>query len=106
MIVAGTAAVAMDVAASMRASLRRVTFMSSLYELRARRLTRLQRFESGLLHYRARRVLAGPQFELPRRLFQKHLEPADYLRSLALRLADQRGFERIVDHVEHQFGGN
>jgi hypothetical protein len=65
-----------------------------------------ERFQCGFLHHCARGGLAGPDFELARGLLQKHFEPLDHFSALVLRSTNQLGFERIVDHVEHQFRGD
>src|SRR5579862_3142317 len=52
-------------------------------------------------HLRFRSGLAGPDFELARSLLDKHLKTANYWNTFGSRQREQRCFERVVDHVEH-----
>ena len=58
----------------------------------------------GLLHHGARRLFAGPGFELPHRLLDEHLHARDHGLALLPRAPRQLGLQRIVDHVEDHLG--
>src|SRR5258706_7921328 len=66
----------------------------------------LEGFESRFLHGGARGRFAGKDLELPYGLLDEHLDPRNDYLILLSRPANQRGFERIVDQVEHHVGRN
>src|SRR5215467_11693405 len=65
-----------------------------------------QSLDGGSLHDGARGGCAGPDLELAGGLFEKHLEAGDDLQALLGGAADQRCFDRVIDHVEDQVCGN
>ena len=63
-----------------------------------------ERLHRGLLHDGARRGFAGPDFELAHGLFDEHIQARNDRLALFPGALDEHGFERVVDHVEHDVG--
>src|ERR1700722_19229175 len=74
------------------------TFMTANNRLLA--AAKLELNDTG--HFRFRRWLAGPDFELARALLREHLESADDVQAAGFCQLEQRCVERVVDHVEDE----
>ncbi len=63
------------------------------------------RFERGA-HDVARAGFAGPDLELAEGLLKEHFGAGNHYASLGLGAFEQQGFDRVIDHIEDEAGGD